>query len=146
MTNDVNDAIKNIENTPESTPKKRGRKKGTKAGIDFGIPKGMQAGTPPEQKPDGTTSDVFKDAVGNIGGVLLDIASPRLPNAVPFSDQEKKMFNDALTPVIDKYFIGVGQYEAEVSLILVSLIIFYPRLIKPVKKKDSTTPKDKPKK
>jgi len=145
MTNDVNDVIKNIENTPEAIPKKRGRKKGTKAGIDFGIPKSSQI-KEPETNPDVNNSEVFKDAISNIGGVLLDIAAPRLPNDVPFSEAEKKMFNDALTPVIDKYFIGVGQYEAEISLVLVSIIIFYPRLIKPVKKKDSTTPKDKAKK
>ena len=130
MDEDLNKKIEDIEKQPPA--KKRGR--------------------PPKVKTDATNKTLIIDeppklpseeltqAIKQLGGIILDLAAPRLPNPVPFTEQEKKLFNNSLSKVALKYTVNVGKWEEETALLLVTLVLFYPR-VKP--KKETEKPKEK---
>lgn len=81
----------------------------------------------------------FANQFSLLSDVGLDLLSPRLPNPIPFSKPEKEMFSNALSKVVEKYFSSFGNYDAEISLVVISIVLIYPRIKKDEPKENQTT-------
>lgn len=109
--NNINEKLDEIEKEKIPPKKPRGRPKKLEPIIEEPI-------VPTEE---------FIHSIKQLGGIILDLAAPRLPNPIPFTDQEKDMFNKALSKVALKYYINIGKWEEEATLILITGVLLYPR-------------------
>ncbi|MFA6152993.1 MAG: hypothetical protein WC716_16845 [Chitinophagaceae bacterium] len=84
---------------------------------------------PKDAEPDADAAEKVQ-AFSDMGKVLLRMGCARLPNPLPPSEEEEKMFSDSLGKVIVKYLPAAGEYSAEVTLAIACAGILIPRVIK----------------
>lgn len=65
-----------------------------------------------------------------VGSSFLSLIVPRLPNPIPITEDEKNIFDTAFCKLAAKYIPMTGGYEIEISFVMVSLMIFAPRIKK----------------
>lgn len=99
----------------------------------------------PYQKRKREKAELEQQSIGTIKGglslatdLLLEVGCARLPNPLPPTDTEKKIFNQSIEAGVDKYLPMILPYAVEVSILLSVLVIAVPRL----KKNDTPKAKD----
>lgn len=75
----------------------------------------------------------FASGISFSVNTMLSILIERMPNPKPLTSDEKKLLNDAVIPVSEKYFSSLSKYGLEVNLLLVLGLTIYPRIL-PIKK------------
>jgi len=129
MNTNLKEQIKQEVDTEKTEPVKRKRGRPPKKPIDLEAEKIKQFEV--EQKIN-ERKEKFSTSLESFSGTILDLISPRLPNPKPFSIEEKNMFSNSLSGLAAKYFSSLNDYDVEMSFIISSVVLFYPRM-----KKDS---------
>lgn len=72
--------------------------------------------------------DNFVQGLALFSKMSLELICARLPNPLPPTPIEIKGWNDSISALGEKYFPIIANWDAELSLLLVSIVIFTPRL------------------
>ena len=84
--------------------------------------------TKKEITEDSSKFESFKQTIFPVSELLLNILCSRLPNPLPPTELELKMFDASMNAVAEKYFEKFIEYSAEVGLLLACSVIIVPRM------------------
>jgi hypothetical protein len=74
--------------------------------------------------------DRFIEGLSLFGSMVLDIATVRMPNPKPATDLERKIWNNGISQLGEKYFPAISNWDAELAFGLAVVIVFGARLKK----------------
>jgi hypothetical protein len=75
-----------------------------------------------------------------MSGLLLEMACKRMPNPLPPTPEESKLFSLGVGQCVEKYLPMIGEWAPEATLLIAVTVVFLPRMVKPGAKKIAPLP------